>query len=99
MESCLVRRDLMHLQNPSFETFSWSFADGIDQDQTAQNVQSDLYLCRPVVRSDICGTIICGTLWILFTVFERCWLEISGAETVKFSACKSTVVQQDLVGC
>ena len=41
---------------------SWSFADGIDQDQTAQNVQSDLDLCRPLVKSDICGTIICGTL-------------------------------------
>ena len=40
---------------------SWSFADVIDQDQTAQNVPSDLDLCRPLVKSDICGTIICGT--------------------------------------
>ena len=41
---------------------SWSFADGIDQDQTAQNVQSDLDLCRSLVKSDIRGTTICGTL-------------------------------------
>ena len=52
---------------------SWSFADGLDQDHTAQNVQSNLDLCRPLVKSDICGTIICGTLWILFTVVERGW--------------------------
>ena len=29
---------------------SWSFADNIDQDQTAQNVQSDLDLCCPLVK-------------------------------------------------
>ena len=34
-------------------TKSWSFADGIDQDQTAQKVQSDLDLCRPLIKSDI----------------------------------------------
>ena len=50
---------------------SWTFADGIDQDQTAQNVQSDLDLCRPLDESDICGTINWGPLWILFTVVER----------------------------
>ena len=27
-----------------------TFADDIDQDQTAQNVQSDLDLCRPLVQ-------------------------------------------------
>ena len=53
---------------------SWSFVDGKDQDQTAQNVQSGLDPCRPLVKSDTCGTIICGTLWILFTVVERCQL-------------------------
>ena len=45
---------------------SWSLVDGINQDQTAQNEQSDLDLCHPLVESDICSTIICGTLWILF---------------------------------
>ena len=50
---------------------SWSFAVGIDQYQTAQNVQSDLDQCRPILKSDVCGTIICGTLWVLFTVVER----------------------------
>ena len=28
-----------------------TFANGIDQDQTAQNVQSDLDLCRPLVEA------------------------------------------------
>ena len=60
------------------------FADGKDQDQTAQNVQSDLNLCRPVVKSDICGTIICRTLWILFTVVEIGLFLISGAERVNW---------------
>ena len=41
---------------------SWSFAGGIDQDQTAENVQSDLDQCRPLVKSNIYGTIICGGL-------------------------------------
>ena len=50
---------------------SWSFADGIDQDHTAQNMQSDLDLSPPLIKSDICGTIICGTLWILYTVVQR----------------------------
>ena len=39
-----------------------SFAGGIDQDQTLQNVQYDLDLCHPLMNSDICGTIVCGTL-------------------------------------
>ena len=50
---------------------SWSFADGVDQDQTAQNVKSDFDLCLPLVKSAIFGTIICGTIWILFIVVER----------------------------
>ena len=32
-------------------------------------MQSDLNLCRPIVESGICCTIICGTLWILFTKY------------------------------
>ena len=72
IRSCVIFKCLpviLTLSAPWAE--SWSFADGIDQDQTAQNVQSDLDLRRPLVESDICGTIICGTLWILFTVVER----------------------------
>ena len=41
---------------------SWSFPDDMDQDHTAQNVQSYLDLSRPLVKSDMCGTIICGPL-------------------------------------
>ena len=61
---------------------SWSLADGIDQDQTAQNMQSDLDLCCLLVKSEICGTIICGTQRILFTGIERGRFYISGAERV-----------------
>ena len=64
---------------------SWSSADGIDQYQTAQNVQFDLDLFRRLAKSGICSTIICGTLWILFTVAERDrFYQISCAERVKF---------------
>ena len=62
---------LNHLTPSAVWSKPWSFAAGIDQDQTAQNVQSDLDLRRPLVKSDICDTVICGTLWILFTVVER----------------------------
>ena len=72
---------------------SWSLAKGIDQDQTAQNVQSDLDLYCPVVKSDISGTIICGTKWILFTVVERGRFSISGAERVN---CASRYVSRCL---
>ena len=38
---------------------------------TPHNMQSDLDLCCLLIKSDICGMIICRTLWILFTVIER----------------------------
>ena len=50
---------------------SWSFADDIDQDQTAQSVQYDLDLCRPLIKSNIRVKILCGTPWIVFTVVKR----------------------------
>ena len=50
---------------------SWSIVDGIDQDQTAQNLQSDLDLCYPLIKSDIRDTVICGTLDPTFTVVEK----------------------------
>ena len=60
------------------------FSKRIDQDQTAQNVQSDLVLCHSLVKSDVCDTIICGTRWmILYTVLERGRFKISGTERVK----------------
>ena len=40
----------------------WAFAESIDQDQTAQNVQSDLDLCCLHVKSNLCDKILCGTL-------------------------------------
>ena len=40
-------------------------ADAIDQNQTAQNVQSDLDLCCLLVKTDIC-TIICSRLYIKY---------------------------------
>ena len=70
--SLLTANPSLTLSAP-WEAKSWSLADGIDQDQTAQNMQSDLDLCRPLLKSDICGTIICGALWILFTFVESCW--------------------------
>ena len=60
VDHCLVRTidQLIDSTLSASLAKSWSFADGIGQDQTAQNVQSDLDLCRPLVISDICGAII-----------------------------------------
>ena len=56
----------------------------IHQDQTAQNVQSDLVICHLLVYLNLCAKILCGTRWIVCTVVNRGRFYISCAERVKY---------------
>ena len=54
-----------------------AFADTIDQDQTAQNVQSDLRS-----KPSVCDKIVSGTRQVVFAAIDRGRVFISGAEKI-----------------
>ena len=57
--------------------------DGIDQDQTAQNVQSDLDLCRPPVNSSLYDKILLGLCRSYLHSSKEVGFALSDSERVK----------------
>ena len=60
-----------------------AIANGIDQDQTAQNAQSDLDLWRPMVKSKLCDNSLCGMKYVVFADVEIGRVYKYGAERVQ----------------